>query len=99
MSGVGECREGCFGDVPAGVVAVGAVFDECFAASLQGSGADAEAAGCFAEREHGWGDRGDMGVSFGGDVSGVTGDMGSSVCHPLVVAVMGALSARVGWVR
>lgn len=47
----------------------------------------------------GGGDRGDMGVSCGGDVSGVTGDMGSSVCHPLVVAVIGALSARVGWVR
>lgn len=55
MSGVGECGEGCFGDVPAGVVAVGTVFDECFAASLQGSGADAEAVGCFVEGEHGWG--------------------------------------------
>ena len=55
MSGVGECGEGCFGDVPAGVVAVGAVLVECFAASLQGSGADAEAVGCFVEGEHGWG--------------------------------------------
>ena len=44
------------------------------------------------------GDRGDMGVSCGGDVSGVTGDMGSSVCHPLLRGVDRAVSCacRVG---